>query len=1074
MLKKALKLKLTLFISFFIHLSVFSQWVQTAGPNGGYANEIVQIANELILSTGNGIYKSVDNGKTWNLSISGLPCNVSVYALVEYNGLIYASISRNGIYFSNDSGNNWSAINTGIENLTFNSLFVEGSNIYAGNINGGVYYSPDNGITWSNKSNGIDDIQFEDFIFFNSKVYAAGKNANGSFLFETANNGDTWTSIDVPGLSSNGIRDMTVENNILYACSEGTVFTSTGNLSSWNTYTINNNGATISSMHSFNNTVYITTGSGMYFYTNNSGINWTLVQNSNTNAWVNHLFFTNNSIFMSTGDGVYESIDKGATWSKKNNGIGALHITTLQKNNLHIFAGTSRQGVFRSSNNGQNWTLINNGLNNSNSLSVDEIFTIGDFIFIATADGIYKSSNNGDSWDRKLNPGINKSSQGLCYDKGVFATGVSGTGIYTSTDNGENWNLTQTNGINTQTSYHSVKIYDDVIVVSTQSGEMFISTDLGNTWNDISITSSYHETFDFEFINNILYAATTKGLMVSSDLGQNWSSFNNDQKNILDVIFDGEKVYIATSLGIYIANIQEKIWYALCDGMGKQYTNKLLINDNTLFAGASSYSVWKRHKINGDLPPVEDNSTIGIDKLSLCSNSNPVNLYTKIGIPLNSNGTWAPNLTSTNGIFNPSVDTPGIYTFTYDSDLCDCEKYLKIEVRLDGQSNAGIDTNLILCKENISINLFEKIEGNPDSGGTWSPQLASGTDIFNPLIDTEGIYTYKVSSIDCGTDTSEINVKFIDIPNVGIDSNLILCKENTSIDLFEKISGNPDSGGTWSPQLASGTDIFNPSIDSEGIYKYIIDNGHCQLVSEIDITIIQKPNAGINSSFTICKESTSVSLFEKISGNPDSGGTWSPQLASGTDIFNPSVDVEGTYLYTVDNGNCQSVSELNITIVERSNTVIDYNIDIIDFSNSNSITVTTNSKSRYQYSLDDISYQISNVFNNLSGGYYTVYGREIGGCSFFKTNVFIFDYPRFFTPNNDGNNDLWEIIPRPNEKYRLYIFDRFGKRLKTFNSIDDNWDGTYLGKPMPSNDYWFKIILNNGKTKVGHFALIRQ
>ncbi len=1064
-----MKIILSLFIFFLIPLSVFSQWVQTAGPNGGYTNEIVQVGAELVMSAGNGgIYKSVNDGRNWELSVTGLPCDESVLALVEYNGLIYASIFRNGIYFSNDSGNSWVALNSGIENLTFYSLFVDDTNIYAGNANGGVYYSPDNGITWNDKSSGIDDIQFQDFILFNSKIYAAGTS-----LFETSDNGDTWIEVIIPGLSGNGITAMTAENNIFYAGSDGTVFTSTGNLNSWNTYPINNNGSSIVSMSHSNNTVYLTTSMGRYFYTTDNGVNWNSIQNTNTDSFVNHLFFTNTSILMSTTDGVYASIDTGATWSRWNNGLRALQINSLEKNNLYIFAGTDSQGMFRSGDSGENWILINNGLNNTNTLHIDEILEIGNTIFIATGDGIYKSSNNGDFWERKLNPGLNKSTQGLDFHNGVLVTGVSETGIYTSTDNGENWSLTSTSGLNTQTSYYSVKIYDSNIVVSNNSGEMYISKDLGNTWNDISITSSFHLTYDFEFIDNNLYAATTKGLMVSSDLGQSWSSFNNNQKNILDVVFDGEKIYIATDIGMYIATKEEKIWYEFCEGMGKQYTNKLLINDSTIFAGTFGKSVWKRHTINGDLPPVENSSTIGVDNLSLCSNSSPVNLYTEIGIPLNTNGVWTPNLTNPNGIFNPLEDTSGIYTFTYYSDICGCENYLKIEVSLDGEANAGYDTSLTFCEENISIDLFENIDGNPDVNGTWNPQLDSGTNIFNPSIDVEGRYTYTVSSIDCGTDSSVIDIQFTDISNPGVDSNITLCEENISINIFENIDGNPDMGGEWSPQLASGTNIFNPSIDAEGIYTYTIGNGSCESASELSINILEVPNAGIDSILILCKKDASINLYEIIDGDPDLGGVWSPQLASGTNIFNPSIDAEGIYTYTIDNGLCQSVSELDISIVERSNNVIDYTIDIEDFSNSNSITVNINSGLQYEYSLDGLLYQTSNIFNNLNGGTYTVFGREIEGCGYFEKEVFILNYPRFFTPNNDGYNDVWQIIGISNNKYYLYIFDRYGKLLKTLDNNNNYWDGNYNGDKMPSTDYWFIINFEDGLSKEGHFSLLR-
>lgn len=84
------------------------------------------------------------------------------------------------------------------------------------------------------------------------------------------------------------------------------------------------------------------------------------------------------------------------------------------------------------------------------------------------------------------------------------------------------------------------------------------------------------------------------------------------------------------------------------------------------------------------------------------------------------------------------------------------------------------------------------------------------------------------------------------------------------------------------------------------------------------------------------------------------------------------------------------------------------------------------------------------------------------------------DYPKFFTPNNDGYNDYWQIIDI--SKYsnsNIFIFDRFGKILKQISPKDIGWDGSYNGKKMPSNDYWFKINLINGKVFTGHFALKR-
>ena len=88
------------------------------------------------------------------------------------------------------------------------------------------------------------------------------------------------------------------------------------------------------------------------------------------------------------------------------------------------------------------------------------------------------------------------------------------------------------------------------------------------------------------------------------------------------------------------------------------------------------------------------------------------------------------------------------------------------------------------------------------------------------------------------------------------------------------------------------------------------------------------------------------------------------------------------------------------------------------------------------------------------------------------------DYVRYFTPNEDGYNDKWNIKgikDQPNAK--VYIFDRFEKLLKQLSTSDEGWDGTYLGNMLPSDDYWFTVTYEeNGEQKQfkSHFAMKRQ
>jgi gliding motility-associated-like protein len=86
----------------------------------------------------------------------------------------------------------------------------------------------------------------------------------------------------------------------------------------------------------------------------------------------------------------------------------------------------------------------------------------------------------------------------------------------------------------------------------------------------------------------------------------------------------------------------------------------------------------------------------------------------------------------------------------------------------------------------------------------------------------------------------------------------------------------------------------------------------------------------------------------------------------------------------------------------------------------------------------------------------------------------VLDYPRFFTPNGDGYNDVWKIknldlFPEAS----VTIFDRFGKLLKELNINNPSWNGKYTSKELPADDYWFQLNFGDGKRIKGHFTLKR-
>ena len=87
------------------------------------------------------------------------------------------------------------------------------------------------------------------------------------------------------------------------------------------------------------------------------------------------------------------------------------------------------------------------------------------------------------------------------------------------------------------------------------------------------------------------------------------------------------------------------------------------------------------------------------------------------------------------------------------------------------------------------------------------------------------------------------------------------------------------------------------------------------------------------------------------------------------------------------------------------------------------------------------------------------------------------EVPNFFTPDGDGENDVWK--PRyldNNVNARIYIFDRYGRRLANL-APGEGWDGQYDGRLMPSGDYWYIIEINDQlydkRQFYGNFTLYR-
>ncbi len=271
-------------------------------------------------------------------------------------------------------------------------------------------------------------------------------------------------------------------------------------------------------------------------------------------------------------------------------------------------------------------------------------------------------------------------------------------------------------------------------------------------------------------------------------------------------------------------------------------------------------------------------------------------------------------------------------------------------------------------------------------------------------------------------------------------------------------------------EIVDPANYINATANNDTVWYQITDtNTGCTNEGSFNLLVHPLPEIIMDDVYLLCLGNT----LQLDAPSGFASYLWS----TGETTQDISVNAPGEYTLTVTDANgCTNSKTITVNV---SDVAVIEDVDFVDFNgNDNQITVIATGIGDYEYSLDGINYQDSNVFTGLYPGTYTVYVSDKNACGVVSQVVDLLGAPRFFTPNGDGYNDYWQIIniaKKPNSVIR--IFDRYGKLLATFNSDSPGWDGTLNGKALPATDYWFLAEINepngNVREKTGHFALKR-
>ncbi|MDN3493445.1 T9SS type B sorting domain-containing protein [Winogradskyella bathintestinalis] len=312
-------------------------------------------------------------------------------------------------------------------------------------------------------------------------------------------------------------------------------------------------------------------------------------------------------------------------------------------------------------------------------------------------------------------------------------------------------------------------------------------------------------------------------------------------------------------------------------------------------------------------------------------------------------------------------------------------------------------------------------------------------------------------------DLSEVDTTILD----QIPDDAIVSYYETEIDAFNETNALPNT-------------FINSITNSQTIYVKVSSNNQCFSISTVNLNVLYTPLLEGDETITNCLNALDpLTLYGGVLDDLPNNYYYE-WLYNGTttDVTTLFYDATETGTYTVNVTDPNGCSSSRIITVLPSETATIESINVEGIAPNNTVTISISGEGDYEIALDDSNgfYQDNFVFTNISQGFHTVYIRDLNGCGTVEETISVLGFPKFFTPNGDGDNPTWQVIGNEeqfNQIESIKIFNRYGKLITQQLTSYDGWDGRLNGNQLPSDDYWFVAKFIDGETYTGHFALKR-
>ena len=376
----------------------------------------------------------------------------------------------------------------------------------------------------------------------------------------------------------------------------------------------------------------------------------------------------------------------------------------------------------------------------------------------------------------------------------------------------------------------------------------------------------------------------------------------------------------------------------------------------------------------------------------------------------------------------------------------------------------------------------------------WTGPNSFTSALQNPTIASvtmaaAGIYTLKVTVNNCSREKTQ---RFVVKPRpvkAFVASNSPLCNSEVLRMRVTNIQSNVvynwtgpngftstgDSVRITTQPIVGGTYTVTPTL-----------NGCAAVPTDVVVTlkpITTPPN--ITANTPICENDKLTIAADSIAGvqytwTGPNGFTSNKRVIV---ISKVAPKDSGTYSVVIKGTACPSVpSTKRIEVVPVNN-----NITIIQdgevCENKTATLIAPSGYKSYRWNTGDTTRTIKVT----TTGTYSVSVRTNIGCpSSGKTTVTRDEcepeiyVASAFTPNGDGNNDVFQIWGNGVTKFEMRIYNRWGENIFFGESLDESWSGRFQNGECPSGDYAYIIdyeLTHKGKTtkkrKRGVVNLIR-